>query len=37
MTSNRNYMSEALIKRLMVALRIDHKQAIDLYLMELVD
>lgn len=35
MTSNRNYVSEALIRRLMRALRIDHSQAIDFYLQEL--
>ena len=35
MTGNRNYVSEALIKRLMKALRIDHKQAIALYFQQL--
>ena len=36
MSSNRNYVSEALIKRLMAALRIDNNQATDLYLQELI-
>ena len=35
MSSNRNYVSQALIRRLMRALRIDHSQATDLYLQEL--